>query len=69
MKDAALLLNPKYKDQGTQTNISFDNTRGMFVVLDTSRANKYLYCQFVDPFTAHNRGLCTCYHIPASQQN
>ena len=29
MKDAALLLNLKYKDQGIQTNISFDNTRGM----------------------------------------
>ena len=53
MKDAALLLNPKYKDQGVQTNISFDNKRGTFVSLDTPRANKYTYCQFIDPYTVH----------------
>ena len=55
MKDTALLLNPKYKDQGMQTNISFDNTRGTFVTLETPRANKYTYCQFIDPWTAHNK--------------
>ena len=69
MKDAALLLNLKYKDQGVQTNISFDQFRGTFVSLDTPRANKYQYCQFVDPFTAHNKKLYTCYHVPVSQQN
>ena len=69
MKDAALLLNPKYKDQGTQTNISFDNTRGTFVALETPRANKYTYCQFVDPWMAHNKGPCTGYHVPALWQS
>ena len=69
MKGAALILNPKYKDQGVQTNISFDNTRGTFVSLDTPRANKYTYCQFVDPYLAHNKGLCTCYHVPLARQN
>ena len=69
MKDAAFLLNPKYKDQGVQTNISFNNTRGMFVLLDTSRANKYNYCQFIDPYTAYNKESCTCYHVPLVRQN
>ena len=69
MKDAALLLNPKYKDQKVQTNISFDQLRGTFVLLDTPKANKYQYCQFVDPFITHNKGPCTCYHVPVSWQN
>ena len=30
---------------------------------------QYIYYQFVDPFTEHNRGSCTCYHIPALRQN
>ena len=35
MKDAALILNPIYKDQGVQTTINYDQRRGQFVALDT----------------------------------
>ena len=68
MKDAALILNPVYKDQVVQTNISYDQKRGHFTSEDNPRASKYQYCQYIDPFRAHNNGPCTCYHIPQLRQ-
>ena len=69
MKDTALILNPAYKDQEVQTTISYNQSRGQFVVLDTLKVIKYQYYQFVDPFRAHNNGPCTCYHVPSLRQN
>ena len=41
MKDAALILNPAYKDQAIQTNISYDQQQGHFVAQDNPRLVKY----------------------------
>ena len=69
MKGAAFILNPKYKDQAIQTNISYDQQQGHFVAQDNLRLVKYQYCQFVDPYRAHINSPCTCYHVSQSHQN
>ena len=69
MKDAALILNPAYKDQAVQTNISYNSSSGHFVAQDNLHLVKYQYSQFIDPFRAHNNSPYTCYHVPQSRQN
>ena len=69
MKDTALILNSVYKDQAVQTNISYNSSRGHFIAQDNPRLVKYQYCQFVDPFRAHNNDSYTCYHVPQLCQN
>ena len=41
MKGAALILNPKYKNQAVQTNISYNQQRGHFVSQNNLRLVKY----------------------------
>ena len=69
MKDAALILNPAYKNQVVQTNISYDQQWGHFVAQDNLRLVKYQYCRFIDPYQTHNNGPCTRYHVPQLCQN